>query len=191
MAEKGISLSTIEIDILAGENLQPTYLAKNIRGLIPLLEMDDGRCIDETVAICRFLEEQYPSHPLMGNDAYDKATIESRQRHMEFDGLLPLADIVRNSAPGFEHRALAGRSDVTAIEPLVTRGIASFSRFLEQLDASLSDDKFIAGERFSIADITALCVVDFAKIVNISIPDQHHNILRWHQAVSARPSALA
>jgi glutathione S-transferase len=188
LAEKGIEIPKVEINIIAGENLSPEYLAKNPRGVLPLLEMDDGSFLDESVAICRYFEEIHPEPPLMGTDPASKALIESRQRHIEFDGLLPLADIFRNSAPGFEQRAIPGTSDVTAIKALVPRGFNSFNRFLERLNATLEESQYIAGEQFSIADITALCAIDFAKLAKISVPRQHIHTTRWYDLVSRRPS---
>jgi glutathione S-transferase len=191
LAEKSIEIPKVEIDIMGGENLESNYLEKNPRGVLPLLELDDGTYIDESVAICRYFEELHPSPPLMGTNARTKALIESRQRHMEFDGLLALADIVRNSAPGFQKRGIPGVSGVAAIEALVARGVNSFTRFLERLNTSLADSEYIAGEEFSIADITAICIIDFARWANIDIPEHDDHTRRWYDRVSSRPSATA
>lgn len=188
MAEKGIEIPRVEVDIPAGENLKSAFRSKNPRGVIPTLELDDGSCIDESVAICRYLEELHPEPPLMGSDAKSKALVESRQRHMEFDGLLPLADILRNSVPSFADRAIPGATGIAAIRELVPRGIESFQRFQERLNDDLEKTIYIAGERFSIADITAICVFDFAKWVKLEIPEHHENTRRWYERVSARPS---
>jgi glutathione S-transferase len=110
---------------------------------------------------------------------------------MEFDGLLALADIVRNSAPGFQKRGIPGVSGVAAIEALVARGVNSFTRFLERLNTSLADSEYIAGEEFSIADITAICIIDFARWANIHIPEHDDHTRRWYDRVSSRPSATA
>jgi len=191
MAEKGIEIPRVEVDIPAGENLNSAFRSKNPRGVIPTLELDDGSCIDESVAICRYLEELHPEPPLMGSDAKSKAQVESRQRHMEFDGLLPLADILRNSVPSFADRAIPGTTGIAAIRALVPRGIESFQRFQERLNADLEKTIYIAGEQFSIADITAICVIDFAKWVKLEIPEHHENTRRWYERVSARPSISA
>jgi len=110
MAEKGVDYENIQVDIIKGENLDETFLAVNPRGLLPTLVLDDGTVIDETVAICRYIEETHPEPPLLGTDAVSKAHIEARQRHMEFDGLLGAADAFRNSFPGFSSRGLAGNA---------------------------------------------------------------------------------
>jgi glutathione S-transferase len=191
LAEKGIELSTEEIDVVNGDNLQPSYLAKNPRGVVPLLELDDGTCIDESVAICRYFEQQQPIPSLMGSDAKSAALVESRQRHIEFDGLLPLADIFRNATPAFKHRGIPGTTEVDAIDALVPRGQQSFTRFLERLEQLLVSSEYIAGAAFSIADITALCTIDFAKLARIMIPENHPNTSQWYEKVSSRPSYSA
>lgn len=120
-----------------------------------------------------------------------KAKIESCQRHIEFDALLPLADVLRNSVPHFKERALAGTSGVIAIDALVERGITSYHRFLERLNKNLEDQPYVAGKTFSIADITALCALDFAKWAKLKTPEHHTHTLRWYAHVSARSSASA
>ena len=193
MAEKGVDYENIQIDIIKGDNLSESFLSINSRGLLPTLVLDDGTVIDETVAICRYIEEMHPEPALLGTDAISKATIEARQRHMEFDGLLAAADAFRNSFPGFSSRGLAGNAgSVEAIPALAERGKNAMVRFYASLDAALSNSAFVAGEAFSIADITALCTIDFAAgAARVPIPDQCSNVKRWHAHVSSRPSAEA
>ena len=193
MAEKGIACETEQVDIIKGENLSDEYLAVNPRGLVPTLVLDDGTVLDESVAICRYLEETQPEPPLMGSGAVDKARIEARQRHMEFDGLQGAADAFRNSFPLFSSRGLPGSGGaVDAIPELAERGKGRVERFYRRLDEDLGASPFVAGEAFSIADITALCTVDFAvAAARIPIPDDCENVKRWHARVSARPSAQA
>ena len=193
MAEKGITCETEQVDIIKGENLSDEYLAVNPRGLVPTLVLDDGTVLDECVAICRYLEETQPEPPLMGSGAVDKARVEARQRHMEFDGLQGAADAFRNSFPLFSSRGLPGSGGaVDAIPELAERGKGRVERFYRRLDEDLGASPFVAGEAFSIADITALCTVDFAvAAARIPIPDDCENVKRWHARVSARPSAQA
>ena len=193
MAEKGIACETEQVDIIKGENLSDEYLAVNPRGLLPTLVLDDGTVLDESVAICRYLEEIQPEPPLMGSGAVDKARVEARQRHMEFDGLQGAADAFRNSFPLFSSRGLPGSGGaVDAIPELAERGKGSVERFYRRLDQDLGASPFVAGEAFSIADITALCTVDFAvAAARIPIPEDCENLKRWHARVSARPSAQA
>ena len=193
MAEKGIECETAQVDIIQGENLSDDFLAINPRGVLPTLVLDDGTVLDESVAICRYLEEIQPQPPLMGTDPVSKAHIEARQRHMEFDGLMGAAEAFRNSFPGFANRGLPGNAGaVDAVPELVERGTNTVQRFYERLDEALAESEFVAGDAFTIADITALCTVDFAAgAARVSIPDDCENLKRWHAAVSARPSAAA
>ncbi len=193
MAEKGIECETAQVDIIQGENLSDDFLAINPRGVLPTLVLDDGTVLDESVAICRYLEEIQPQPALMGTDPVSKAHIEARQRHMEFDGLMGAAEAFRNSFPGFANRGLPGNAGaVDAVPELVERGKNTVQRFYERLDQALAQSEFVAGDAFTIADITALCTVDFAAgAARVPIPDDCENLKRWHAAVSARTSAAA
>ncbi len=191
LAEKGVDIPKTEVSIIEGENLKPEYLAVNPRGLLPTLELDDGSRIDETIAICRYIEETQPEPNLMGRDALEKAQIESWQRHMEFDGLNPTGEMFRNSFDPFKNRGLPGLENVQAIPELAARGKAGVERFYERLEQRLSQSAYIAGERYTVADITALCVVDFASFAKMGIPEANTNTKRWHEDVSSRPSAKA
>lgn len=191
IAEKKLQIPAVEVSIIDGENLKPEYLTVNPRGLLPVLELNDGTRIDETQAICRYLEETHPEPNLMGRTTLERAQIESWQRHMEFDGMTAVSEVVRNSIPVFSSRGLPGVTQpVAAIPALVERGIQSVKRFYDRLEQRLKESEFVAGSRFTIADITALCVVDVAKNrINVPIPVENKQTQRWYEAVSARPSA--
>ena len=193
MAEKGISCETEQLNIVLGENLSDDFLAVNPRGLLPTLVLDDGTVLDESVAICRYLEETHPKPALMGTDALSKAQIEARQRHMEFDGLFSAAETFRNAFPRFAKRGLGGNvGAVEAIPALVERGKASVLRFYNRLNEDLGQSRYVAGDAFTIADITALCAVDFASMAaRVPVPESCENLKRWQAEVSARPSARA
>ena len=193
LAEKGVEIPKVEVSIVDGENLKPEYLRVNPRGLLPVLELADGTRLDETVAICRSLEETTPEPNLMGRSPLEKATIESWQHHMEFDGMTAVSEVVRNSIPVFSTRGLPGVTQpVAAIPALVERGTNSVKRFYERLEQRLRESEYVGGNRFTIADITALCAVDVAmNRANLPIPAGNTNTRRWHAAVSARPSAKA
>jgi glutathione S-transferase len=192
LAEKGVSIETVQVDLMQGENLGAAFLAINPRGIVPVLELDDGTRIDESVSICRYIEEIHPDPPLMGTDAKSKALIDSRTRHMEWDGFLAVANAFRNSTPGFAKRGLPGiTEEILAIPDLVPRGMAGIGRFFVMLERYLSTSAFVAGDRYTIADITALCVVDFAGWVKRKVPAEHVHTWRWYEAVSSRPSAKA
>ena len=193
MAEKGVTCDTVPVDIIQGENLADDFLAINPRGVLPTLVLDDGTVLDESVAICRYFEEVQPQPPLMGTDPVSKAYIDARQRHMEFDGLMGAAEAFRNAFPGFAKRGLAGNAGtVDAVPALVERGKNSVQRFYERLNEALGESEYVAGDAFTIADITALCTIDFAAgAARLPIPEHCENLKRWHAAVSARPSAAA
>ena len=192
IAEKGLDIPKVEIDILGGGNLDPEYLAVNPRGLLPALQLDDGTLIDEVVAICRYLEELHPATPLLGTTPVERAVVESRQRQMEFDGMIAVSEVFRNSHPDFVRRSLPGDPRPTpAVAGLVERGRQTLTRFFDVLERYLDRSPFVAGERLTLADITALCAIDFAGWVDITVPQGNTNTARWYRAMSARPSAKA
>jgi len=184
LAEKGIEVPYEEVDIVNSVNRSPEFRKKNPMGTVPVLELDDGTCISESVAICRYFEEQHPSPPLMGVDARDKAVVEMWQRRMEFELLWPIANSFRH-----RHEFFKGRIPQVPEFAEVSRKTAE--ERLAWLNEVLADRPFIAGERFTIADITALCAIDFGRVSKIRIqPDQQH-LSRWYETVSSRPSAKA
>ncbi|MFZ5609730.1 MAG: glutathione S-transferase family protein [Pseudomonadota bacterium] len=192
LAEKGVEVDKIEVDIVAGENLKDDYLAVNPRGLLPTLVLDDGTAIGESVAICRYIEEIYPDPPLMGVDAKDKALIEAWQRQMEFDGLASVALAFRNSSPFFKDRAVPGViGKLPQSSELAARGRVLTERFFADLDQRLAQSEFVAGPRFTIADITAYVTCAFARWVELKPAENHVHTQRWYEAVAARPSAKA
>lgn len=192
LAEKGIDVPKVEINTREAGQFTPEFLKVNPGATIPVLELDDGTCISETVAICRYFEEVQPEPPLMGVDAKDKAIVEMWNRRCELQGFLGIGEAVRNSLPMFEDRALPGMpSGVPQIPALVERGKATATRFCESLDTKLAENEFVAGERFTIADITAFVMFGLASRIEFGIPDDCANIKRWFDAVAARPSADA
>lgn len=193
IAEKGIDIEKVEIDILGGENLKADYLAVNPRGLLPLLELDDGTRFDEVMAICRYLEELYPSPPLLGRTPLERALVESLQRKMEFDGMIAGSEVFRNQNAQFANRSIpgGGTAAIKAIPALVERGTQTLGRFFDWLERYLQDGEFIVGDTLTMVDITALCTVDFVGWVDITIPDGNLLTQRWYAAVSSRPSAKA
>jgi glutathione S-transferase len=184
LAEKGISIPSVQVDIGKGENRQPAYLAKNPMGGVPILELDDGTVLAETVAICRYFEEIQPQPPLMGTDARDRAIVEMWNRRMELEVAIPIMQTFRNT-----HDFFKGRIPQVAEYGEVCR--ASASKRLEWLDGELAGREFVAGPRFTIADITLLVGIDFGRVVKIRIQPEQKNLARWYEAVSSRPSAKA
>lgn len=191
LAEKGIEVPRVEINIRAGENLQPEFLAINPRGVLPTLQLEDGTVIDESVAICRYFEELRPDPPLLGRSALEKAMIECWNRRIESDAGQPVVDAFRNSYPPYAERAVPGKAGVRAIPELAQRGMRRLAEFYPVFDRRLAESEYVAGGSFSLADITALCIVDFARAIQLPQPEGLEHYDRWHAQVSARPSAAA
>jgi glutathione S-transferase len=160
---------------------------------VPVLELDDGTCIAESVAICRYIEELHPEPPLMGTDAKNKAIVEMWNRRVELVGYVAASEAVRNALPMFEDRGLSGvPGGVPQIPALVERGKQTLGRFFRMLDQQLAGNPFVAGEAFTIADITAFVTIEFAKRVDVAIPGSGaENVVRWHGEIASRPSAAA
>jgi len=191
LAEKGITVPTIQVDLRKGEQFGEVFRAVNPDCTVPVLELDDGTRIYDSLAICVYLEQTRPEPPLMGASAVERATVAEWQRRAERDGFLAVAEAFRNSTPAFKTRALPGPDDYPQIPALVERGRARTQAFFKIMNARLADRAFVAGERYSIADITTLVAVDFAGWIKLTIPDDCAHLRRWHQAVAARPSAKA
>jgi glutathione S-transferase len=188
LAEKGIEIPIVEAG--EGARLSDDYLAHYEARTVPMLELDDGTQIGEAMAICRYLEDEFPNPPLMGVDRRDRAIVEMWERRAEAEAFPGASEVFRNSHPSFAGRGLPGFTEpVDQIPALVERGKQRLGRFFRRIDAQLATNPFIAGERFTVADITALCAADFArKIGKIEIPDACRHAKRWHAEVSARPS---
>jgi glutathione S-transferase len=184
LAEKGITVPIRPVDLESMENRKPPYVDKNPMGGVPMLELDDGTCIAESVAICRYFETLHPDPPLMGTDAKDRGIVEMWNRRMELEVAIPIMSIFRNTHPFFASR----------VQQVPAWGEASRThaeKRLAWLDGELANRQFVAGDRFTIADITALIGIDFGRVVKMRIPEEQQNLNRWHQEVSSRPSAKA
>ena len=184
VAEKGIQIPYEEVDLVKAVNRGEEFRKKNPSGTVPVLELDDGTCISETVAICRYLEELHPNPPLMGADAKDRALVEMWQRRMELELLIPIADAFRQRHDFFKGkiRQLPEYAEVQK---------KNAEDRLARLNNELANRNFIAGDRYTIADITALCAIDFGRVSKIAIQPDQANLARWHAEVSARASAKA
>jgi glutathione S-transferase len=192
LAEKGLDVPREEVDIVAGANRAPGFLAINPRGVLPTLVLDDGSILDESVAICRYVEGLHPEPNLMGRNPLEQGRIEMWQRRMEFDGMLAIAMVFRNSAPAFAGRANPGSAPASPQLPeLAERGMSLARHWMDRLDMRLAEAPFVAGDRFTIADITAFISVDFAKWVKLRLGDEHPSARAWYGRVAARPAAAA
>ncbi len=184
MAEKGIDCERVPVDIRAGENLTPEYLAKNPGGRVPVLELDDGTFIAESVAICRYLEALHPEPNLFGSDPLEIATIEMWQRRAELNFMSEVAGAFRNITGFFKDRE-------TCVKEWGEVCAEKAPKALNMFDARLAENQYLAGDKFSNADITLGIAIDFARMVKVvEVPDLP-NLSRWHAEVSARPSFSA
>jgi glutathione S-transferase len=191
LAEKGITVPTVQVDLRAGEQLREDFRAVNPDCTVPVLELDDGTRIADAIAICVYFEAVKPSPALMGSDAVDKAVIAAAQRRAEREGFGAVQDAFRNSTPGLKGHALPGPDTYEQIPALVERSRPRLLRFFAAMDATLAGRPFVCGEAYSIADITTLVTIDFAKWVKIAVPEECTNLRRWYDTVCARPSAKA
>jgi glutathione S-transferase len=192
LAEKGISIPRVEINIQAGENLQPAYLAINPRGVVPTLVLDDGTMLDESIAICRYFEALQPEPNLFGRTPLELAHIESWQRRMEFEGMFNIASVFRNVQPAYADRGVPGAGPATPqIQAMAERGERMSRHWLDGLEGRLKESPFVAGERFTVADITAYICVDFAKWIGLRAGSDHPALQAWYAGIRARPSASA
>jgi glutathione S-transferase len=192
LAEKGISVPFVSIDLAAGEQHGEAYRAINPRRVVPTLVLEDGTAIGEVPAILRYLEEAYPSTPLLGTSSKDKAQVTMWERRMELEGFAAVMETVRNKIPGLKGRAIAGAHDYEQIPALVERGRQRIADFYADLEARLGEALFVAGDRFSAADITAVVTVDFAtKALELAIPNSNSATRRWYDSIAARSSFAA
>ena len=184
-AEKGINLTLEEVDILAGQSRTPGFLAKNSSGAVPVLELEDGSHLSESVAICRYLEGLHPEPNLLGRDLREQADIERWNRRMELELFAAIGRTVQNISPVFQGRFKQFPEYGEAQRAVV------YQR-LERMDRELNGHQFVAGNSFTIADITALVAIDIGgRLADIKIAPELAHLTRWHNAVSQRPSASA
>lgn len=190
-AEKGIDLDTEQVDLASGEQFSEEYRRINPDCVVPALVLDDGTVITEVIAICQYLEELQPQPSLLGETPEARALVTMWNMKVEQQGLWPTAESFRNVVKGLKGRALPGPDGYEQIPELAERGRARSEAFFKRLDRQLGDHEFVAGPSFSIADISALVVSDFAKRLRIPLPGDGSHFERWYAAVSARPSAAA
>lgn len=188
IAEKGIDIETIQIDLRTGEHKTPEFTALNPMQDVPALELDDGTCINQVNAICRYLDEVYPEPPLYGRTAIERAQVESWNHRIQNNGILAVTEAYRNSSPFFVDRAVSGPNGYAQIPELGERGLRRIGDFFTDMNAHFADNQFVMGDYFSVVDITAYMTVDFAKWVKMTIPKDYTHLQRWFDSVKARPS---
>jgi glutathione S-transferase len=192
IAEKGLNIELVPVDLGAKEQFSEAYRAVNPRLVVPALVLDEGTVIGEVPAIMRYLDEAYPKLPMLGTTPTEKALISMWERRAELEGFAAVMEGVRNAAPGLKGRAIAGPHGYEQIPALVERSKARVANFYSDFEARLTEAEFVAGDRFSAADITTLVAIDFStRAFAMPVPDESVALKRWYSAVSARPSATA
>lgn len=185
LAEKGIEVVLQEVDLMAGDLRTHGFQALNPLRQVPVLVLDDGTAISESVAICRYFEDLQPDPPLLGEGAKGRAMVEMWNRRVEMGLFLPVAHVFRHLHPKMSHL------EVPQVPAWGEANKPKVLDFLELLDGRLGGSRYIAGPALSIADITALVAVDFMRAARIERPAPLANLARWHEEMSGRPSATA
>jgi glutathione S-transferase len=188
LAEKGVPFTAIQVDLRQQEQLGEAFRTINPRCTVPALRLEDGAILTDNAGIAAYLEATYPEPPMMGRTALERAEVASWNARIEMEGFMAIAEALRNSAPAMKDRALTGAVNYAQIPELAQRGLARAQQFFIELDAHLAGREFIATEGFSLADITAVVALDFARVVRIKPGDDHPNLMRWRKAMGERPS---
>ena len=189
LVEKGVSYDEILVDTIKGKHLEPEFLSINPWATIPVLELDDGTHISEAIACCRYLEEAYPEPPLMGRSPKEKAIISMWEHRMEWDGFLAVAEMLRNTIDRMKGRGLTGTTDFDQIPALAERGKKRITVFHNMLETRCAESEFIAGDLYSVADITAFVSLEFGAVAGLEPPENHSNLARWRTQIKVRASA--
>jgi glutathione S-transferase len=185
LAEKSVAYDTIEVLIATDQHLSVDYRRKHPLSLLPILELEDGRILRESMAICRYLEETHPEPNLFGVDAWERAQVEQWNRHAELELLIPIQNIFRNSNAFWQGRIKQAPEFAAIMTDLV-------GARLDWLEQELAGRTYMAGDRFTVADITALCAIDFGKVAKVRLaPERHPHLIAWHERCAARPSSKA
>jgi glutathione S-transferase len=185
LAEKGIEVETLQVDLGSLEHKSPDYTAINPLQRVPALVLDDGSVITESIAICRYFEALHPKPALFGQPGHEAAIIEMWNRRLEFHLLLQVAQVFRHLHPGMK------TLEVPQVPEWGEANKPRVADFLPLLDRQLREHSFVAGDRFTVADITGLVAVDLMKPAKLAVPDELLGVRRWYEEVSKRPSAAA
>jgi glutathione S-transferase len=188
LAEKGVPHATVQVDLRSGEQMSDAFRRINPQCTVPALKTEEGAVLTDNAAITAYLEAVCPEPPLLGRTALEKAEIASWNWRVEFEGLIAIAEALRNGSPAMANRALPGPRNYAQIPELAQRGLQRVQDFFATLEERLQGREFIATGRFSVADITAVVAVDFARVVKVKPGEQHPNLQRWRAAMAQRPA---
>ena len=188
IAEKRIDVETVEVDLRSGQQFSEDFMAVNPGCTVPVLVTDDGDSLCENASIVRYLEALYPDPPLLGTSPIDQARVAEWVWRSEFEGLISVMEVLRNTSKAMKDRALPGPDPVPQIPELAERGMARGQRFFKTMDKRLTDTPWLAGDAFSFADITAFVFVEFAAWVKMVPGEELEALAKWRDACKARPS---
>ncbi|MBE1295794.1 MAG: glutathione S-transferase [Rhodobacteraceae bacterium] len=189
IAEKGLNPETHDISIAKGEQLDPAFLEVNPRATIPALVTDAGSVLTENLGIAAYLEAAYPEPPLMGRNPDEKGLVLMWNSIVEQHGGAPIAEALRNTHPAFQNRAIPGPDHYAQIPALAERGKSRTARFFDLLEERLKESPFLATDHFTLADISAFVFVDFARVIQMRVPEANGATLAWQAAIRERPSS--
>ena len=185
LAEKGISVPLVPIDLGKGEHKSAEFTGLNPRQRVPLLVLDDGTAIAETIAICRYFEALQPEPNLFGRTPEEQGLVEMWQRRVELDLFYPIMMVLRHLNPAM------AQMEVPQVPEWGEANRPKVMAYLEFLNIELADRAYIAGDRFTVADITAMVALDFMRVIKVEVPEGYAHLRRWKSVVSERPSAKA
>ena len=189
LREKELKLESISVNVREDELFKEPYNSMNPFNCIPFLELENGTIITETISICRYLDEQSNSSKLFGNDTEERAIIDMWNRRIELDGFLPLLHSVRNKTSFFKGKVVPGtRTSITQSPEIVERGIEMFDILLNRIEPHLSKNKFLLGDKFTIADITSHFMFNLSNMLKIDFKQKYKNVYRWKSDLEKRPS---
>ncbi|NEI74148.1 glutathione S-transferase [Rhizobium lusitanum] len=192
IAEKGLDVELVPVDLGAKEQFSDAYRAINPRQVVPTLVLDNGTAIGEVPVIQRYLDEVHPEVPLLGSPPEERAIVGMWDRRVETEGFASVMEAIRNTVAGLKDRAIAGPHNYAQIPDLIERSKQRVANFYSDLESRLQTAPFVAGEKFTVADITTLVTIDFAtNAISMPIPDGAAATKDWYQKVSSRPSAQA
>ena len=189
LSEKDINVETVQVDVRNGENRKEEYLSINPKGGVPSLALDDGTVITESIAICRYFEAIKPEPSLFGNTPEEKGLIEMWSRRTDIEGISSVADALRNFSENFKDRAVPDPRETKQIPELAKRGVMLANRYLDDANEKLEKSEYLAGDKFSMADINLYVLLYFANWVKVKPKKEHTNLIRWKELVSKRESA--
>lgn len=191
LAEKGLEVQLVPVNLFGMEQLSPEYLAINPDGTVPLLETDEGVFLSETVAICHYLEQLKPDPALMGKTVIEQAQVLMWNNIVEQQGMFAIAETLRNWSPGFRNRVFAGQVDYPQMPELIARGRTRMEQFFDRVNVQLTGRAFLATEDYTLADISLLAMTEFAGWVECEPTASRRELARWHAKAMQRPSATA